>query len=139
MRKRMLDPEFWIDEEIASLPYETRLLYQGLWGLCDDHHATFPNRPKWIKAQIFPYDDIAVEKSLDALAKIGKIVLFESQEDSKQYYYLTNFFKHQNVKKPSKVKYPAFIHNLSTGITSSEKNGTSTEKVGTRVSRREEK
>ena len=45
MRNRMLNSEFWLDEQLAMLPFEARLLYQGLWGLCDDHHATFPNRP----------------------------------------------------------------------------------------------
>lgn len=55
-RNRMLNPEFWLDEEIAKLSPHARLLYMGLWGICDDNYATFPNRVEWIKAQIFPYE-----------------------------------------------------------------------------------
>ena len=55
-RNRMLNPEFWLDEELAKLSPYARLLYMGLWGICDDNYATFPNRPEWVKAQIFPYE-----------------------------------------------------------------------------------
>lgn len=48
-RNRMLNPDFWLDEEIGSLTPFARLLYMGLWGICDDNYATLPDRPEWIK------------------------------------------------------------------------------------------
>lgn len=106
MRNRMLNPEFWLDEELASIPFEARLLYQGLWGLCDDHHATFPNRPMWIKAQIFPYDDVDMEYCLSILEKQGKIIKFEV--DEQEYFWIKNFQKYQYIKNKSKPKYPQY-------------------------------
>jgi hypothetical protein len=105
-RNRMLNPEFWLDEELAKLSPHARLLYQGLWGICDDNYATLPNRPDWIKAQIFPYENVNVQGLLDELSSSGRIVLF--LENKRKFWYLKNFFKYQKVDKPSKPKYPKF-------------------------------
>ncbi len=102
----MLDPDFFLDEEISSLSPHARLLYQGLWGLCDDNYATLPDRPSWIKLQIFPYEQVNVDYLLSEIQRIGKIVLFD--HDGKKYWYIRNFFKYQTVDRPSKPKYPEF-------------------------------
>lgn len=107
-RNRMLNPEFWLDEGIAELSPLARLLYMGLWGICDDNYATLPNRPKWIKAQVFPYEDIDTPRLLDELSLSGKLIKFEA-EDGEEYFYIKNFFKYQKVDKPSKPKYPQFV------------------------------
>jgi hypothetical protein len=104
-RNRMLNPEFWLDEELATLSSHARLLYMGLWGICDDNFATFPDRPDWIKAQIFPYEQVNISALLSELESIGKLVRFA--DDKKGYWWIKNFFKHQRVDKPSKAKYPA--------------------------------
>lgn len=106
----MIDPEFWLDEGVAELSAFARLLYIGIWGLCDDNYATFPNRPKWIKAQVFPYDDVNTPQLLTELSEKGKIVLFTA-DDGEEYFYIKNFFKYQRVEKPSKPKYPQFKEN----------------------------
>ena len=106
MRNRMLNSEFWLDEQLAMLPFEARLLYQGLWGLCDDHHATFPNRPMQIKAQIFPYDNVDVEHCLALLEKEGKIIKFA--HDGDEYFWVKKFKKYQYIQNKSKPKYPAY-------------------------------
>jgi len=105
-RNRMLNPEFWLDEEIAKLSPRARLLYMGLWGICDDNYATLPNMPGWIKAQIFPYEKIDIEKLLKELQEVGKIIIFKFED--KEYWFLKNFFKYQHVERPSKAKYPEF-------------------------------
>ncbi len=105
-RNRMLNPDFWLDEELAKVSAYARLLYQGLWGICDDNNATLPNRPEWIKAQVFPYESVNTPQLLSELSEIGKIVLFK--DNDKDYWYIKNFFKYQRVEKPSKEKYPAF-------------------------------
>lgn len=106
-RKRVIDPQFWLDEEISQISAAARLLYIGLWGICDDRNATLPNRPLWIKTQIFPYEIIDIDKLLKELADIGKIILFKDQ-DTKDYWYIKNFTKWQKVDHPSDTKYPKY-------------------------------
>lgn len=102
----MLNPEFWLDEEMSGLSPHARLLYMGLWGICDDNYATLPNRPSWIKIQILPYESVNTLRLLDELQKIGKIIKFIA-EDS-EWWYIKNFFKYQRVDKPSAPKYPKY-------------------------------
>ena len=102
----MLNPDFWLDEEISALSPHARLLYMGLWGICDDNYATLPDRPDWIKIQVFPYDSVNTRELLDELEKIGKIIKF--QYDDKPYWYIKNFFKHQRIDRPSNPKYPKY-------------------------------
>lgn len=103
----MIDPEFWLDENLATLSPHARLLYIGLWGICDDNYATLPNRPDWIKAQIFPYEpSVSIPQLLGELSANSKIILFTVEKQ--EYWYIKNFFKYQRVEKPSKPKYPEF-------------------------------
>ena len=115
-RNRMLNPEFWLDEDVAKLSAFSRLLYMGLWGICDDNYATLPDRPEWIKAQVFPYEEINIEQMLKELALSGKIIKFEV--DNKNYWYIKNFFKHQRVDRPSSPKYPKYPLSLADDSTS---------------------
>lgn len=112
----MLNPEFWLDEDVAKLSAFSRLLYMGLWGICDDNYATLPDRPEWIKAQVFPYEEINIEQMLKELALSGKIIKFEV--DNKNYWYIKNFFKHQRVDRPSSPKYPKYPLSLADDSTS---------------------
>lgn len=106
-RKRMIDPDFWLDEELAELNPYTRLLYIGLWGICDDNHATLPFKPRWIKAQIFPYNDgVDVDKYLEELIRAGKLRVFSENDDN--FLWIKNFFKFQRVERPSAQKYPQY-------------------------------
>lgn len=106
----MLNPEFWLDEEVATVSAHARLLYMGLWGICDDRHATLPDRPEWIKIQIFPYEEVNVRDLLLELERIGKIVKF--MHEGKVYWWLKNFLKHQTIDRPSKSKYPVYPSNM---------------------------
>jgi hypothetical protein len=105
-RRRVIDPEFWLDEKLAKVSPSARLLFIGLWGICDDNYATLPNRPEWIKVQVFPYSSTSTRELLDELSNNGFIVLFEN--DGKEFYYIPNFFKYQKIDRPSKPKYPPF-------------------------------
>ena len=134
-RNRMLNPEFWLDEEIAKLKPHTRLLYMGLWNICDDNYATLPNRPDWIKAQVFPYEKINTPQLLGELSGSGKILLFLGS-DGQEYWFIKNFFKYQRVEKPSKPKYPEFKPELEI---KKEQSGSSRGVVVPEEKRREEK
>jgi hypothetical protein len=102
-RIRTIKPQFWLDETLGTIPREARLLYVGLWNLCDDR-GVFEFRPDKIRVQLFPYDkDVSkgtVEKWLTALVDIKNVVTF--QENGEPFGYIPTFLKHQEIKKPSK-------------------------------------
>ena len=72
-RIRYLKPDFFKDEDLMEHSYWIRLLYAGLWILADKS-GRLKDRPKWIKVELFPYDnDIDIESGLRALAQNKKI------------------------------------------------------------------
>ena len=117
----MLNPDFWLDEEVSAVSPHARLLYMGLWGICDDNYATFPDRPEWIKIQVFPYESVNTRELLDELSKIGKIIKFE--HEGKGYWFIKNFFKHQRIDRPSNPKYPKYRLAVADGSTSTRLKG----------------
>lgn len=116
-RKRMIDPQFFLDEELAALTPHARLLYIGLWTIADDRNATLPNRPKWIKAQIFPYENVNIERVLDELSTSTHILLFTASDEQK-YWFLPSFHKYQRIDRPSISKSPEYNGKLAEGSTS---------------------
>lgn len=101
-RKRMIDPEFWSDEEIGKWSHEARLFYIGLWNFSDDV-GRFKAHPQLLKSQIFPYD---TKFNIEKLKKeLNDKVQWYSVNDL-QYGYLRNFNKHQRIDKPSDSKLP---------------------------------
>ena len=103
-RIRTIKPEFWLDEDLAELPPETRLLAIGLLNHSDDE-GYFKANHMIIRAAIFPFTDnsVNVQGMLTELSKIGYLRLF-SGVDGKQYGQIVNFLKHQKVNKPSDSK-----------------------------------
>ena len=105
-RIRTIKPQFWLDEALGKLPRDARLLYIGLWNLCDDY-GVFEYRPPRIKVQLFPYDaDISgndIKKWLDLLTAAGNIIPFTSEGDD--YGYIPSFLKHQLINNPSKWRF----------------------------------
>jgi len=59
-RTRYLRPGFFKNETLASLTPYHRLLFAGLW-LIADRAGRLEDRPRRIKAELFPYDDLTVE------------------------------------------------------------------------------
>lgn len=95
-RSRNIKPGFFKNEQLAELSFEYRLLFQGLWCLAD-REGRLEDRPKRIRAEIFPYEDVNVEFGLRELAVKGFIVRYENETG--RYIEVTNFFKHQNPHK----------------------------------------
>jgi len=108
----MVDPEFWLDEELSKLTAHARLLFIGTWNVCDDNYATFPNKPGWLKIQIFPYEEVNIQALLTELSESGKIIPFTGR-DGCSYFYIKNFFKYQIINRPSKPKYEPYNNNLT--------------------------
>ena len=101
-RKRIIDPEFWSDEEIGNWSFQARLFYIGLWNFADDE-GRFKADPRLLKAQIFPYDAkislTRVKKELES-----KIIWYEV--NNCQYGFIKNFLKYQRIDRPTKSLLP---------------------------------
>jgi hypothetical protein len=106
-RSRILKPEFWSDEKLATVSREARLTFAGLWTCSDDYGVT-KGHPAWLKAQIFPYDvELPLEEFgrwLADLERIGVIDPFTA--DGESFFYIRNFSDHQKVDRPSKMCNP---------------------------------
>lgn len=95
-RARNIKPGFFTNEELVELPFHTRLLFIGLWTLCD-RAGRMEDRPKRIKMALFPADDIDVDESLNELQASGFLLRYE--HDGSQYIQVLAFDKHQNPHK----------------------------------------
>lgn len=75
MRIRSLKPGFFKNEHLCELSPWHRLCYEGLW-LCADRDGRIEDRPKRLKAEIFPYDDLDMNSLLWDLMRAGFIVRY---------------------------------------------------------------
>lgn len=74
-RIRSIKPEFFDDEDLCVLPFQHRLCYIGLW--CQaDKEGRMEDRPKRLKARIFPYDDLDMDAILADLTRAGFILRY---------------------------------------------------------------
>jgi len=115
-RNRMIKPDFWDDEKMASIPRDARLLFIGMWNHSDDY-GTVKGSPKWLKSKIFPYDNIEPSEFEEWLgfledSKVNAILPFS--HNGEKYYYIRTFSKHQTINRPSKQKNPDPPKNIQT-------------------------
>ena len=96
-RSRNIKPSFFTNEELVELPYEIRLLFIGLWTLAD-REGRLEDRPKRVKMEVFPADDLDVDLGLDLLMTHGFIIRYRVKEEKEQnkYIQILNFGKHQH-------------------------------------------
>jgi hypothetical protein len=99
-RIRSLKIGFFKNEELAALPYEARLLFEGLW-LLADREGRLEDRPRRIKAEVFPYDVIDVEPLLAALHDARFILRYAA--DGAAYIQVLTFWRHQRPKNDEAV------------------------------------
>lgn len=92
-RARNIKPGFFKNEDLAELPFSTRLLFIGLWTLAD-REGRMEDRPKRVKMELFPGDDVNVEKGLNELHASGFITRYEV--DGGRFIEVTAFLKHQH-------------------------------------------
>ena len=71
-RARNIKPSFFKNETLVELPFEHRLLFVGLWTLADKE-GRLEDRPKRIKMELFPADNVDVEQGLALLEQHGFI------------------------------------------------------------------
>lgn len=104
-RIRSIKPEFWSSEQVMDCSTTTRLLFIGMWNFCDDA-GRLPNKPRQIKASVFPGDDISatdIHGMIQELSRNGLIKLYTVEEQS---YLSVTGWGHQRIDKPQKPKYP---------------------------------
>ena len=92
-RARNIKPSFFQNDYLVELPFETRLLFIGLWTLAD-REGRLEYRPKKIKMEIFPADNVDVSNSVKELLDNGFITVYE--KNSVKVIQITNFKKHQS-------------------------------------------
>src|SRR5215472_11102365 len=96
MRARNLKPSFFKNEELAECPFEVRILFAGIWCLAD-RNGNLENRPKLIKAEVFPHDAVDVPSMLAKLDQRKLIRLYEV--DGKAYINIPSWQKHARPHK----------------------------------------
>jgi len=94
MRARNLKPGFFKNEELAELGPCAQLLFSGLWCLAD-REGKLEDRPKRIKAEIFPYYEPApdVNTILSQLQNKGFLIRYAI--NGLNLIKIVNFKKHQ--------------------------------------------
>jgi hypothetical protein len=93
-RARNIKPGFFRNEVLAELPALSRLLFIGLWTLAD-REGRLEDRPKRIKADLFPYEEqVDVESMLTELSAKGFVIRYVV--DGHRFVQIANFSKHQD-------------------------------------------
>lgn len=85
-----------------------RLLFIGLWTLADKE-GRLEDRPKRIKAELFPYDNLDCDKELSRLQSSGFIIRYEVGE--MKVIQITNFTTHQRItgkESETESRFPEF-------------------------------
>jgi hypothetical protein len=93
-RSRNIKPGFFKNEYLAELAPETRLLFIGLWTLAD-REGRLEDRPRRIRAELFPYDAFDVDLMLSDLASAGFVQRYDVAQKG-AYIQIVNFAKHQS-------------------------------------------
>lgn len=106
-RARNIKPAFFTNDELVELPMATRLLFIGLWTLAD-REGRLEDRPKKIKMEVFPADDVNVDEALSTLVSSAFIQRYRVEDTG--YIQVINFSKHQRPhsnETPSTIPPPA--------------------------------
>lgn len=101
-RARFLKPTFFTNERVADLAFEERLAWQGLW--CQaDREGRLKERPRTLKAEIFPFDDVDIIHVLERLSDLGFIQRYSV--DGERYIEIPSFLEHQKPhhKEPASI------------------------------------
>jgi len=113
-RIRTIKPEFFLDERLADLEFESglplRLAFAGLWTQAD-REGRFEWRPRRLKAAILPYDEVDFGSTLEALSEGGFVVRYSPSggQEPGLFGWIPGFPKHQSInhkESPSRLPEP---------------------------------
>lgn len=91
-RARNIKPGFFMNEDLTEIAFEYRLLFIGLWTLAD-REGKLEDRPKRIKMELFPADNVDVDHGLSELERFGFVERYEV--DGLRIVMVTKFADHQ--------------------------------------------
>ena len=100
-RARNIKPGFFKNYDLADLGPLAQLLFAGLWCMADKE-GRLEDKPRLIKAEVFPYYDVDVNGELTKLARLGFVNRYQVGEQS--LIEVCNFKEHQSphhTEKPS--------------------------------------
>ena len=109
MRRRIIKPEFWIDEKIISLPIPARLLFIGMLNVADDE-GILKYSPLELKVSIFPADDVPgvneIKGYIDAMIKLELLTIgYNADKKQTKLIKFINWHNHQKINRPTPTKY----------------------------------
>ena len=100
-RARNIKPGFFTNGDLADCQPLARLLFIGLWGICD-REGRLVDKPRDIKAKVLPFDDCNVEELLGELDKSGFIRRYSAEAQTGEVLnliWVVHFKKHQHIHK----------------------------------------
>lgn len=115
-RARNIKPSFFDNDLLAECDPLGRLLFIGLWTICD-FNGNLEWRSKRVKKQLLAYDDCNIDTLAINLDKSG-FIRFYSDGD-KSYVNIVHFGKHQNPHKNERAKgsdIPVYSNDLRQAI-----------------------
>lgn len=92
-RSRNIKPGFFTNDVLGELPALTRLLFAGIWTICD-REGRLEDRPKKIRAEVLPYDTCDADAMLQELHDAGFIRRYMAA--GKQVIQVLAWAEHQN-------------------------------------------
>jgi hypothetical protein len=92
-RSRNIKPGFFTNDVLGELPALTRLLFAGIWTICD-RAGRLEDRPKKIRAEVLPYDQCDADEMLQSLHNAGFIKRY--QAGGKSVIQVLAWAEHQN-------------------------------------------
>lgn len=127
-RSRNIKPGFFTNDVLGDLPPLTRLLFAGMWTICD-REGRLEDRPKKIKAEVLPYDNCDPDSMLSELEKHGFIQRYES--GGFKVIQVVSWAKHQNPHvKEAPSTLPAPDKNSASTVQASDKEQPLPERAG---------
>lgn len=95
-RIRSVKPGFFKNEVLCELSPWHRLAFEGLW-MCADREGRMEDRPKRLKAEIFPYDDLDLDAIIWDLTAAGFVIRYE--RDGVRLIWVPTFRDHQHPRQ----------------------------------------
>ena len=93
MRARNIKPGFFKNPDLADAGPAAQLLCIGLWCMADKE-GRLKDQPRVIKAEVFPYYEIDVNRELTVIQRLGHIRRYEV--GGIKVIEVVNFRKHQS-------------------------------------------
>ncbi len=137
-RKRQIDPAFYSDEVMVSLPLEACWLYQALWCWADDGGNVEDSPGQW-RLWAFTGRDYPKEAVIgwrEDLIRANRLIPYSV--NGKLFCHIPTLLNHQNIQHPSKPRCPTPPPDIiltEDSMSTQEKDGELTDhsKIGTRV------